>query len=143
MGWCDLWNLPQGVEYDTYVGTWVNQIQNAWNEGYEHGKVGDEAPQSCAILMDIGNDLAQNHNGICPGDHVVYKKRGCNSFEIGRVLRRNNTDDGWFVFYSSGETAANTPDDCIFPIQNRSMLKMFTNLGGARMSYELEDNKDV
>lgn len=55
---------------------------------------------------------------IAEGSLVLYKRRGCDSYELGVVKCRNHTDDGWFVWYSMGETAADTPDDCLFEFEN-------------------------
>lgn len=59
---------------------------------------------------------------IKQGDAVLYKRRGCDSYELGIVKARNVRDDGWFVYYSGGDTAANTPDDCLFEFENAADL---------------------
>lgn len=59
---------------------------------------------------------------IKPGDVVLYKRRGCDSYELGIVKSRNYRDDGWFVYYSGGDTAASTPDDCLFEFENAADL---------------------
>lgn len=51
------------------------------------------------------------------------------SAEIGKVKRKNNTGDGYFCYYSSGETAANTPFDCMYKLINNYTIKG-TTLGG-------------
>lgn len=139
MGWVDLWNLPENMDDTTHVGTWVNQVRSAWTEGYEHGQAGDPNPTSCGVMLDLltSDEKETASDSINPGDLVIYKKRGCNSFEIGRALKRNNTNDGWFIFYSRGETAANTPDDCIFPIDNKYSFTVDTDFGGQRAKNEL------
>ena len=55
---------------------------------------------------------------VKPGDVVLYKRRGCDSYELGVVRSRNGRDAGWFVCYSGGDTAASTPDDCLFEFEN-------------------------
>lgn len=49
--------------------------------------------------------------------------------EIGKVKRENNTGAGYFCYYSSGETAANTPVDCMYKLVNSDTIKG-TTLGG-------------
>ena len=49
--------------------------------------------------------------------------------EIGKVKRENNTGDGYFCYYSSGETAANTPVGCMYKLINSYAIKK-TTLGG-------------
>lgn len=51
--------------------------------------------------------------------------------EIGKVKRKNNTGDGYFCYYHDGETAANTPLECMYKIVNSYTIKA-TTLGGAR-----------
>ena len=49
-----------------------------------------------------------------PGELIIYKNG--DRYEIGKIKRV--TDDGAFVWYSSGETAALTPFDCMFKLIN-------------------------
>ena len=49
---------------------------------------------------------------------VIYKKGS--SFEIGRIKRL--TDTGAFVYYSRGETAAKTPYDHLFKLDNAGCI---------------------
>ena len=42
-----------------------------------------------------------------PGELFVYTNG--NRWELGMVKRPNNTGDGYFCWYSRGDTAANTP----------------------------------
>ena len=49
--------------------------------------------------------------------------------EIGKVKRENNTGDGYFCYYYEGETAANTPVDCMYKLVNGYTIKA-TTLGG-------------
>ena len=59
------------------------------------------------------------------GQYVIY--RNGDSYEIGKIKRV--VDDGAFVYYSSGDTAANTPFDCMHPIVNEYVIDK-TSLGG-------------
>ena len=52
-------------------------------------------------------------NPIKPGDFVIYTKRNTDHRELGRVKRRMPDNRGWFVWYTDGDTAAGTPDDCL------------------------------
>lgn len=49
--------------------------------------------------------------------------------EIGKVKRKNNTGDGYFCYYSSGETAADTPVKYMYKLVNDYTIKA-TTLGG-------------
>ena len=49
---------------------------------------------------------------------VIYKKGS--SFEIGRIKRL--TDTGAFVYYSRGDTAAKTPYDHLFKLDNAGCI---------------------
>ena len=53
---------------------------------------------------------------IKPGDWVVYQNGS--RFRLRRVVGRNNADNGWFVCYHNGETAASTPDHCLHELEN-------------------------
>lgn len=56
-------------------------------------------------------------NDLKSGTPVLYVK-GTNHIELGIIKRRNNTDDGYFVRYHTGDTAASTPDRLLAPIEN-------------------------
>ena len=43
--------------------------------------------------------------------------------ELGKVKRPNNTGDGYFCYYSEGQTAANTPTDCMRKLINRYIIR--------------------
>lgn len=60
-----------------------------------------------------------------PGEYIIYQNG--DSFEIGKIKRIY--DDGAFVWYSGGETAAKTPFDCMHKIINAYAIKE-TVLGG-------------
>ena len=59
------------------------------------------------------------------GELIVYQNG--DRFEIGRIKRLVN--DGAFVWYSSGETAAKTPFDCMHKLNNAYTITE-TTLGG-------------
>lgn len=63
------------------------------------------------------------------GEYIVY----CNGpkYEIGRIA--NLHDDGAFVCYHEGETAAKTPYDLMHKIVNGFAIKE-TSLGGGRFN---------
>ena len=63
------------------------------------------------------------------GEYIIYQNG--EQFEIGKIKRL--TDDGAFVWYSEGETAAKTPFDCMHKLANSYVIEK-TSLGG-------EDNK--
>lgn len=63
-----------------------------------------------------------------PGELFIY--RNGNSYELGKVKRPNNTGDGYFCWYHSGETAANTPVVCMHKLVNAYVI-LNEVLGGA------------
>lgn len=58
------------------------------------------------------------------GEYIIYQNG--DSFEIGKIKRL--TDDGAFVYYHDGDTAALTPFDCMHKIVNAYTIKN-TSLG--------------
>ena len=59
------------------------------------------------------------------GEYIVYQNG--DQYEIGRIKRL--CEDGAFVCYHDGETAAKTPYDCMHKLLNRYVIKD-TSLGG-------------
>lgn len=59
------------------------------------------------------------------GDLIIYQNG--DRYEIGKIKRITN--DGAFVWYSTGETAAKTPFDCMHKLINSHAIEK-TNLGG-------------
>ena len=59
-------------------------------------------------------------------EYIVYQNG--ERFEIGKIKRITN--DGAFVRYHEGETAAKTPFDCMHKLVNGFTIKA-TSLGGA------------
>ena len=55
-------------------------------------------------------------------EHVFYRRRDTDHFELGLIKRVNSARNGAFVFYHAGSTAASTPNDCIIRIQNESVI---------------------
>ncbi len=62
------------------------------------------------------------------GEYIIY--RNGERYELGRIKRI--TENGAFVWYSDGETAAKTPFDCMHKIVNGYAIKE-TSLGGEGM----------
>lgn len=60
------------------------------------------------------------------GDYIIYQNR--DGYEIGKIKRI--VDDGAFVWYHSGETAAKTPFERMHKIANEYVIGE-TSLGGA------------
>lgn len=60
------------------------------------------------------------------GEYIIYVNG--DRYEIGKIKRIVN--DGAFVWYSSGETAAKTPFDCMHKLVNGYLIGE-TNLGGS------------
>lgn len=65
-------------------------------------------------------------NKLKPGDLIIYHNCGTDMFEIGKIKRI--CEDGAFVYYHSGDTAAKTPIDCMHILQNAYTISE-TNLG--------------
>lgn len=63
-----------------------------------------------------------------PGELFVYVNG--DRWELGMVKRPNNTGDGYFCWYSRGDTAANTP---------LSHMHKLANAGWTRIEQELDD----
>jgi len=62
------------------------------------------------------------------GDYIIYQNG--DRYEIGKIKRI--VDDGAFVWYHSGETAAKTPFERMHKIANEYVIGE-TSLGGAMM----------
>lgn len=60
-----------------------------------------------------------------PGEYIIYQNGDC--FQLGRI--KWITDDGAFVYYHEGETAAKTPFDCMHKLVNSYVIDK-TSLGG-------------
>ena len=60
------------------------------------------------------------------GQYIMYVNG--DRYEIGKIKRI--VSDGAFVFYSSGDTAAKTPFDCMHTIENEYVIEE-TSLGGS------------
>ena len=61
----------------------------------------------------MGNSQPQD---FAPGDLVVYSRDGGDHFELGVIKRV--VDDGAFVWYHTGDTAAKTPWRCLHKVEN-------------------------
>ena len=66
-----------------------------------------------------------SENNFKIGDLIIYKNG--DSYEIGKIKRL--AEDGAFVFYHEGDTAAKTPYDCMYKLINDFTIKN-TSLGG-------------
>lgn len=60
-------------------------------------------------------------------DQLIVYHNG-DKYEIGKIKRI--VQDGAFVYYSSGETAAKTPFDLMHPLYNANVIRE-TSLGGS------------
>lgn len=75
--------------------------------------------------------MIDGKDDVKPGDIIAYQRRDTQHFEIGLV--KSVMDDGAFVYYSNGDTAAKTPFDCICKIQNQYV---FGDMVMRKMAYE-------
>lgn len=57
-----------------------------------------------------------------PGELFVYTNG--DKWELGLVKRPNNTGDGYFCYYSTGDTAANTPTSRMHKLANHGWSKI-------------------
>lgn len=75
------------------------------------------------------------------GQYVVYKKG--NTCEIGKI--KVLADDGVFVYYHSGNTAAKTPYDCLYPIVNDYCIEKtsFNSKELERTAYWIEYKRET
>lgn len=74
------------------------------------------------------------------GDIVLYKRRGCDSYELGVV--KSVLDDGSaFVWYSGGDTAARTPADCLFGFDNSAASVVSEHAGHGTCRFELDETE--
>lgn len=55
-----------------------------------------------------------------PGELFIYVNGS--RYEIGKVKRVNNTGDGYFCWYHTSETAANTPVSCMHKLANAHVI---------------------
>ena len=61
------------------------------------------------------------------GEYIVYQNG--DRFELGKIKRI--TDDGAFVYYHEGDTAAKTPFSCMRKLVNGYVINE-TSLGGGQ-----------
>ena len=66
-----------------------------------------------------------NSMGFKEGELIIYQNG--DRFEIGKIKRI--TEDGAFVWYHEGETAAKTPFDCMHKLVNGYVIEQ-ESLGG-------------
>lgn len=77
--------------------------------------------------LDSEQDELEEPEKYEPGELFIY--RNGDRYEIGKVKRPNNTGDGYFCYYHSGDTAANTPTDRMHKLTNAYTIGE-TSLGG-------------
>ena len=54
------------------------------------------------------------------GEYFIYVNG--DRYELGKVKRPNNTGDGYFCWYHEGDTAANTPTNCMHKLINGCII---------------------
>jgi len=75
------------------------------------------------------------NNQFNAGQLVVYMKPGMESCEVGKIKRL--CEDGAFVWYHGGETAAKTRYEDLIPISNENCITRVA-LGGPWSKHEEE-----
>ena len=73
-------------------------------------------------------------NDFYEGEYIIY--RNGEKYELGRIASLR--DDGAFVCYHEGETAAKTPYDHMHKLMNAYTIKG-TSLGGGRFAEKEEE----
>lgn len=64
-----------------------------------------------------------------PDELFVYVNG--NKFELGKVKRTNNDGTGYFCYYHTGDTSANTPVEYMHKLVNSYVIEK-ENFGGER-----------
>lgn len=81
-----------------------------------------------------------------PNELFIYTRDGdCQHIELGMVKGPNNTGDGYFCWYSRGDTAANTPTRCMRKLANAGYTRVeallevhtYTNREWAQFGHDL------
>ena len=72
-----------------------------------------------------------------PGELFVYVNG--DRWELGQVKRPNNTGDGYFCWYSTGDTAANTPTECMHKLANARWSHVDGKMYAVKTWSELDD----
>lgn len=62
-----------------------------------------------------------------PGELFIYQNG--NKYEIGKVKKPNYDGTGYFCWYHTGSTTANTPIECMHKLVNAYVIEK-DNLGG-------------
>lgn len=81
---------------------------------------------ACRMCDLRGVDRERIQSKFREGQLVVCNNG--NRWVVGKI--KCIVENGAFVFYHEGETAAKTPFDCMHPIENEYCIKQ-TSLGGA------------
>ena len=89
----------------------------------------DEQGNEIFVEMYAGEDTDTTYR---EGELILYQNGS--RFEIGRIKRIVN--DGAFVYYHSGDTAAKTPFDCMRKLTNAHTIVQTTLGGGEACSAE-------
>lgn len=109
-----------------YVGELNGRLYLRCDSGYS-----DEWLDFCHNIEKIEKEKMTPTNSrgefFEPGELFIYENG--DSFEIGEVKRENNTEDGYFCYYHSGDTAANTPVENMHKLVNSYVIEKNT-LGG-------------
>ena len=92
---------------------------------YDYKKQGEMLGGLITYYRKAMENVMDNSKAWKPGELIIYQNG--DRFEIGKIKRI--TDDGAFVWYHEGETAAKTPFDCMHKLINAyTILK--DSLGG-------------
>lgn len=80
--------------------------------------------------MDMSDEslfgaITETSNYFAEGEYIIY--RNGDNYELGKIKRV--VEDGAFVYYHEGDTAAKTPFDCMHKLINGFVIKE-TTLGG-------------
>ena len=134
---CDLeenlgFNEIEDLISNAFDGISVNCITRFFDEKQGKNVVWDEdidinySNSTCAQWENYFRTVEKlGKNDFKEGEYIIYQNG--DRFEIGQIKRL--CDDGAFVYYSSGETAAKTPFENIHKLTNAYVIGE-TSLGG-------------
>lgn len=69
-------------------------------------------------------------------ENELFIYKNVDSYELGKVKRPNNTGTGYFCWYHTGSTCANTPVECMHKLTNSYVIKetLFNSLDDRKQS---------
>ena len=113
---------------------------------WHHGDIGADCPkwkcdqgfetdcEDCEFIKELYKEMhMEKKEKFRAGDYIIYVNG--DRYELGRIV--SVEDDGAFVCYHEGETAAKTPFDTMHRLMNDYTIG-YTTLGGSRFPEDQE-----